>query len=79
MGIRRSQSVRSETTRKTSNGAEKTFESFHHVMRDRVFIYLNRTINAIPIKEKFKALQGGTDTEKRAPGSIFLFHQISMD
>ena len=23
--------------------------------------------------------QGGTDTEKRAPGSIFLFHQLLLD
>ena len=23
--------------------------------------------------------QGGTDTEKRAPGSIFFFHQLSLD
>ena len=25
------------------------------------------------------AAQGGTDTEKRAPGSIFFFHQICTD
>ena len=30
------------------------------------------------LKMAMKA-QGGTDTEKRAPGSIFFFHQLSLD
>ena len=56
MRIRRPQSVKGETTRKTGNGPEKTFESLRHVMRDdsEVFrlgvIYLNQIINEMPIK-----------------------------
>ena len=36
------QAIEGETTRQTSDGAEKTLECFSHVMRDEVFIHLKK-------------------------------------
>lgn len=41
VGIRSPDAIESETTGKTGNGAEQTFERFGHMMRDEVFIHLS--------------------------------------
>jgi hypothetical protein len=41
MRVRSTQAVKRETTRKTGNGTEKTFEGLGHVMGKKVFVYLH--------------------------------------
>lgn len=41
VGVGRSEAVHRETTGKTSNGPEETFEGFGEMMGDKVFVYLH--------------------------------------